>query len=121
MHLWARAVAIFAGIAASTLAGTFIFMLVVDPYNICMLVTKPGVNKFTPTVQFQSRLVKAVGIIRNRPNVILLGSSIVDNAFKIPGATLGYEDHRLSHVEYELRSPSPILNAGIRNGGLMRT
>jgi hypothetical protein len=91
---------------------------IVDPYNITLWTTIKGVNEVLPTLPFQSRTTKALGLQRFKPDVVLIGSSVVDNGFGVLGATEYDGDRRryiaavrAGHVD------GMVYNAAIRGGG----
>jgi hypothetical protein len=118
MTVWSRSNLVFGAVALSLMAAAAAVNAIVDPFNLTLWVTREGLNAYLPALQFQSRLAKAVGIIRNRPDTIILGSSVADGGFRIPGSTI-YEAQRLLHAQADpQQAPSPLVyNAGIRGGG----
>src|SRR6266568_2357217 len=118
MSAWSRSNLLFAAIALSLVLAVGLVNAVVDPYNMTLWVMREGFNGYLPALLFQSRLAKAVGIIRNRPDTIILGSSVADAGFFIPGST-DYDAFRLQHAQADpQQAPSPLVyNAGIRGGG----
>src|SRR6266446_5120092 len=118
MTAWSKSNLVFAAIALSLVLAAGAVNAVVDPYNMTSWVTREGLNAYLPALPYQSRLAKAVGIIRNRPDTIILGSSVTDGGFFIPGSTL-YDAQRLLHAQADpQQAPSPLVyNAGIRGGG----
>jgi len=118
MSAWSRSNLLFAAIALSLVLAVGLVNAVVDPYNMTLWVMREGLNGYLPALLFQSRLAKAVGIIRNRPDTIVLGSSVTDGGFLIPGSTI-YDAQRLFHAQADpQQAPSPLVyNAGIRGGG----
>src|SRR5438105_10995852 len=118
MSAWSRSNLLFAAIALSLVLAAGAVNAVVDPYNMTLWVTREGLNAYLPALPYQSRLAKAVGIIRNRPDTIILGSSVADGGFRIPGST-PYDAQRLLRAQTDpQQAPSPLVyNAGIRGGG----
>ena len=49
--------------------------LIVDPYGIYRLVSRPGFNQNKPTQQFHHRLLRAHEIARVKPDAVLMGTS----------------------------------------------
>lgn len=97
-----------------------LFNIVMDPYQLF------GRNKLRPGyLTSASYIPKAVGIIHEKPNTIIIGTSIVDNAFRLPGSIAGDYDSGFNEKETRLESLIhpylPIYNAGIRGGGLYET
>ena len=104
------------------LTGTVVLLLVatanviVDPFNLTMLMTRPGLNAEIPALEWESRWSKAAGLIRTHPETLLLGSSVVDAGYDVPGSTR-FDAHRLDHLIPLLVGPTAVYNAGIRSGG----
>jgi hypothetical protein len=101
---------------AGTLFGVFLLNIIVDPFNLTLLVTRSGLNAEITNLDWQSRRSKAIGLIRLHPEVLLLGSSVVDAGYRIPGST-NFDAHRLENLAALTHGPTPVYNSGIRGGG----
>lgn len=115
MEQWKKGCFIYLAAIMAVIGLPFLFMIIVDPYNISMLVTTKHINATVPDLANQSRLVKAAAIIRTQPDTIIIGTSIVDGAFVIPGSTYHYDINRAEHHGDYTKAPF-IFNAGIRGG-----
>ena len=113
---WQTAVILWAACVALVLGGVLVTNVVIDPYNLTLLVTRAGLNAELRDLALQSRWSKAAGLIRERPRTLLLGSSVVDHGFALPGST-DFDSHRLQHHADLVAAVVPIYNAGIRGGG----
>src|SRR5215469_13166870 len=85
--------------------------IVIDPYNLTMMVTHAGLNEEIPDLAWQSRWSKAAGLIREHPETLLLGSSVVDHGFDLPGST-DFDRHRSQNLPELKANIVPTYNAG---------
>ena len=117
MNLHKQCTLVFAKTLAAIMGIICLFQLIVDPYNISLLVTVKKINGHVPNLMNQNSLVKAAAIIRLKPDTILLGSSIVDSGFNLPGAVGHYDPWRRDNHLAEAKTP-PVFNAGVRDGAI---
>lgn len=115
MNVWSRASVLFGATVALLLAAVGGINAVVDPYNITRLATIKGINGFLPTLVYQSALSKALGLRRETVDTLLLGSSVVDAGFAVPGSTL-FDGNRLT--DQSKLSGKGVYNSGIRGAGV---
>jgi len=95
-----------------------VFNILMDPYLLFRLID----SEKPVHLASKAYLTKAVGIIHEKPNTILLGSSIVDNGFYLPGSGKIFYDTYFNEKKLPLQSIIkpylPIYNAGISGGGI---
>ncbi len=115
MNPWKRTLRIYLAAVFLVMGIPMLFMLIVDPYNISMWVTRPWLNAKASEISNQSRLAKAAAIIRHKPDTIIIGSSVADGGFVVPGSTYSYDINRAEHLHDYEKAPF-IFNAGIRGG-----
>jgi hypothetical protein len=95
--------------------GTIVgFTMLVDPYSLTNAQARKGWNTNLPQLIFQTRTNKALGLRRESYDTILLGSSIVDNAFRLAGSS-PYHGQRPTRALPD--TARGVYNAGIRGGG----
>lgn len=117
MQAFRISAALFGTAVVSLLATVFAINCFVDPYNISLWGTWPRINDRLPALVYQSRLTKAVGLIRYHPNIVLIGSSVVDDGFSVPGSTTRYDARRELLTGNDGSFTPTLFNAGIRGGG----
>src|SRR5215469_3157064 len=84
---WRGACILWTVSSALLLISVLMLNLIVDPYNLTLWITSSSINAVVPDLFLQSRWSKAAGLIRVHPNVLLLGTSVVDHGFQVPGST----------------------------------
>jgi hypothetical protein len=104
-------------LAGAALVSIFLLNVIVDSYGIF---SKKDIPR--PLLHQQSYLTKAIGIIREKPDTILIGTSIVDHGFRLQGSTAiaydtGFKTER-ANLEEKVKPYLPIYNASVRGGGL---
>ena len=112
-------VKIMAVIIITSLVAIITLNYAMDPYSIF------GVNvKHRPMYLVdKSHITKPVQLIHDKSDTILIGSSIVDAAFKLPGSTTiiyeqDYYNKRKKALLSLIDKKFSVYNAGIRGGGL---
>lgn len=100
------------------LTGILTFNIFINPYDVF----GTSLKKRPLDLTSESYFTKAIGIIRNKPNTIIIGSSIVDAGFRLPGSTTLFHDdgfnEKLLRIQSLIEPYLPIYNAGVRGGGL---
>lgn|GEM_PF-2600822 len=102
---------------------------VVDPYAVFGLVSHPRINGDRLELHTShSALYKEFGVIAHKPEYLMLGSSVVDNAFRLPGnASFSYEPREKNQAEAAtMKAALPdadrfypgMFNASVRGGGV---
>lgn len=104
---------------ASLFATILALNILMDPYQIYGVPVKHRPLYLVD----MSYLTKAVQLIRNKADTLLMGSSIVDAAFKLPGSETeiyeyDYFHERMNKLKAMLPSDVTIYNAGLRGGGI---
>lgn len=109
---------IMSGIVFTTLIFICIFNVMVDPYDIFGTSEKRRPQDLIDL----SYLTKAVGIIHHKPDTILIGSSIVDAGFALPGSMTVFDDDKFDEkkrrLTFRIGQNIQIYNSGIRGAGL---
>lgn len=98
--------------------GLATFNAVVDPYAITMLTNRVGLNARLTTLEYQTRITKAIGIDRFQPETVVLGSSVIDSGVRIRGSTYVDQDRAAYQRDLRNRDAVTIYNAGVRGGGI---
>jgi hypothetical protein len=102
----------------SALLAIGLFNYVMNPYDIFDL---PEKRRPMDLVD-RSHITKAVKLIHNRADTLLIGSSIVDAGFRLQGSMTVYYDDSFKQKSESLRSLLPanteVYDAGLRGGGL---
>jgi hypothetical protein len=111
---WRLGVVLWSACATLLLGGVWVANSIIDPYDLTSWLVRDGFNKTVPTLNFQSRMAKAVGIIRDRPDTVMLGSSITNVGFAIEGSTA----NGVRRGADENQAFPGIFNAGINSGGM---
>lgn len=95
-----------------------IFNYFIDPYDLFGL---PEKRRPIDLVDL-SHITKAVQLIHNKRETMIIGSSIVDAGFKLPGSmTVYHQDdfaQKMADLQARLPANTHVYNAGIRGGGM---
>jgi len=115
-----RTIVQFALTAAGALGLSMIVCLLADPYDIFCIVDKRGFNVTkNDDLADHSRVTKSMKVIRYKPQRILLGSSVVDSGFLLPGALqVSYGNPPALLQQLPPSDRKLYLNTAIRGGGL---
>jgi hypothetical protein len=75
LYMTAKYCAMVALAALALLAAVAVFNAVIDPFGMYFLVNVKGFNAYKPDIYTRVRLFKAYGVMRVRPQTIILGTS----------------------------------------------
>jgi hypothetical protein len=118
MQGFRRALAALLAAALLPLAATLALNAVVDPYGMTLWFSLRGVNAEMPSLEYQSRITKSLGLQRFRTDTVLLGSSVIDEGFLVRGST-AYDTDRVAYAAAaHAHSTVPVFNAAVRVGGI---
>lgn len=104
----------------TALISIILFNLLMDPYGIFGLIKHQRPMELVD----MSYLTKALALRHCKADTIIIGSSIVDHAFALPGSMEAIYDNQFEQAQKRLEAKIRdnkslnIYNAGIRNGGL---
>src|SRR5262245_39220847 len=116
MHPLKRALRLYCWLAFAGVAASVLINVAVDPYDIFHFVYNRSFNVHKiDDLDSHSRVTKSMKVIRYKPQRILLGSSIVDSGFLLPGAIAVSYGHPSALLEKLPPEERPLyMNVGIR-------
>ena len=100
---------------------TFLLNILADPNRIFWFTTflqKPNFMVYLPGDGGASNVMKAAGIIKYKPNTVILGTSVADNGSNTRG---NFYIRTVTPTNVDMKFEDkyqPIFNAGVRGGGV---
>jgi len=119
-----KSVLIFSYLFAFLIILTPTFNILVDPYSIFLINYKLRRDNhwaYVPGDGGSSHLQKAAGIIKYKPNTLILGSSVVDTGFYLKGNfTHNDATSKLTAIEKISKESGyyPVYNSAVRGGSI---
>lgn len=118
MNRYTRSLVIFFTLSIAALGTVAALNVVVDPYTLYDSERRQFVNAVNPDLGLHSFFIKASEIIKDKPDRIILGSSVVDAGFDLNHRRLQFFDELPTTLHSEYARNGVFQNAGVAGGNL---